>query len=333
MFEKLGLPPFVEEARKTGRAHPFFVEILLFLAVYWCANLLSGLFLVPVLMIRLFFAPQYAGWLESGLSMEEMMEKAQEITQTLNDEDPVVFIASLFASIGIALVVMLYCRFLEKRRLPSLGLRRDSARMILPAALAGLAAAFAAVLFAVLFRSMTFDGVDGTFSPGYAVLLFFGLLVSAFATELLMHSYLMTSLSRALPLGFSLIASAIFPAVLDFGLTGNAWIGAINVFLLGILTGLLMIRTGSVWVSTVFRALWTFAAYTLIGIEGMPTRVPTHLLSFSLPATGDLVSGGTSGIEAGIAGTLVLLLGTVLLLMCRTASDRTAPPESAPEER
>lgn len=204
---------------------------------------------------------------------------------------------------------------LDKLPVRSLGLGTDWRWM--RSMLLGLGIGFAliallvAVLWAFGMARVSWQSVDGQ-----AVLLLLGiagiLLVAGAFEELLLRGYLFQTLLRGIgPLATLLFTSALF-ASMHLGNPGVHLLAVANIFLAGVLFGLLYLRLGSLAVPIGMHAGWNLAQAVL----GMPISGLT--LDASTPVTTTLLgsflfAGGKFGIEGTVSAS-VLLLGLIAVL-------------------
>jgi uncharacterized protein len=102
------------------------------------------------------------------------------------------------------------------------------------------------------------------------------------------------------------------------------WLALLNIFLAGVLLAVAYLRTRSLWFATAVHLgwNWTMAFWLDLPVSGL-TGFNTPLYS-GVEAGPEWWTGGAFGPEAGLAATLVLLVGVVWLLRTRTLA---VPPE------
>jgi len=206
-------------------------------------------------------------------------------------------------------------RFLDGRRpLVSLGL--DFERAALPAmwgCLAGILVNAAAYLLIV-----AAGGMKPAFStaalaaPGglvFAVVLFVG---ASAVEELASRGYPIKVMDEQWNRwGAVLLTSALFAVCHGVNPFANP-LGLANIFLAGVILGLVYLKSGSLWAAIGFHFGWNFAAGPLLGsaVSGYG-NFPT-LLTNAVSGP-DIVSGGGFGVEGSILTTAVT--GAVIVLL------------------
>lgn len=105
------------------------------------------------------------------------------------------------------------------------------------------------------------------------------------------------------------VSSALFAAL--HGWNPNVtWLALANIFLAGVLLALAYLRTRSLWFATALHVGWNWAMASLFDfpVSGL-TSFDTPMYDVR-PRGSELWTGGDFGPEAGLVGTIVLLLGT-----------------------
>ena len=228
----------------------------------------------------------------------------------------------LFATVFTVAAVILWCCRVERRSLMTLGfIRRGAMREYLIGIVAGVALFSAAVGLCLLAGVATLTKNPVTPSSWMLLLFLLAFLIQGLSEELLCRSFLMVSLSRRLSLwACAVINSALFSLLhlLNPGITPLA---LINIFLFGLLASLLVLRRGSIWMAAALHSLWNFVEGNLFGISvsglgGIPSPLVTTVTTDRSWKT--LIHGGDFGIEAGLASTVVFMIGILLVLLMPT---------------
>lgn len=208
---------------------------------------------------------------------------------------------------------------LDDRPLRALGFTADRRAVtetvsgaLLGSALIAIAVALLLVTGSAVFRS------DAGTAADYAVhlavtLVFFG--IAAAAEELLFRGYAFQVLVEWMGVWPAVLLSS---AVFSWMHGGNPGVDPIafgNIFLAGILLALAYLRTRSLWFATAVHTGWNWTMATLVDfpVSGL-TSFDTPLYD-ALSRGEDWWTGGGFGPEAGVAGTIALLGGTVWLLV------------------
>ncbi len=220
---------------------------------------------------------------------------------------------SLF--IGTAAVTALLLRVSPPSPWSALGLGPDFARpLLLGFALgAGSCALIVAAMQAIGWASWTAiepDSIqfDWRRSAGTGLLL---LAVGAAGEELFVRGYLLQQIGRAIPpVAAVAVTSAAF-ALLHASNPGATWMSALNTALYGGVFGLAVLWRRSLWLSIGIHYSWN-CVEALLGanVSGLTIRLTELNLE---PIGAAWLTGGAYGPEAGAAGTVGVVLITIIL--------------------
>ncbi len=225
----------------------------------------------------------------------------------------------LFGTTAGVVSVILWCRFFERRDARRMGfVKRGAVAEYAMGALGGVVLFCGAVGVCVLCGVATVQPTDTAPSWWLLVLFLLAFLIQGLSEELLCRSLLMLSLSRAWPLWACVTANAAAFSLLHLLNAGITVPALLNIFLFGVLASVLMLKRGSIWSVAALHSLWNFAQGNLFGIpvsgiEGAPSPLVTVTEDDTLWKV--LVGGGNFGIEGGIAATIVLLIGLLVVLL------------------
>lgn len=316
MFEKLGEPLFVREAREAvlGRRFTAPAALLAVLLVFLIATWVEGVFLVPFLLSAVMNDKLFWELLSSGDSAGMV-----SYTERLMQENPLLTVGTLFASAALALGAIVFCRGIEKRGFSTMGFyKRTAGRGVLYGAAFGALLPILAFLFTLVFGGISFGNGAGRGSVGLFLALLLGMLAQATFEEIFFRGYVMVSLSKQFPLSRAMILGSLIFAFFQRANGGFTPIVFVNAALLGLLCALLMIRTGSIFAG--ITANFLFHAFFVLGLgsslRGM--SAPACLFSVVFPAEKAFLHGGVFGLSGGIAATFALSLGIAVLGMMKT---------------
>jgi len=234
---------------------------------------------------------------------------------------------SLVATVWTIVTCIVWCRSYERRGLETMGIvRRHALPEYLIGLIAGVGLFAAAVGLCVATGSLALavpaDGVQ----VGWILLFFAGFMIQGMAEELLCRSLLMVSLSRRVSCRAAVLINAALFTALHLLNPNLAVLPLINIFLFGILASVLTLRRGSIWMVGALHSAWNFAQGNLFGISvsGLGSG-PSLWQSTTAEGTWHaVIHGGSFGLEGGIAATLVLLVGILVVCMIPTRKSEIA---------
>jgi membrane protease YdiL (CAAX protease family) len=234
-----------------------------------------------------------------------------------------------FLSLVMALAAGYLCaRVLERLPWRSLGLTLHSGwlRDLVIGSAAGFAAILIAVAIAKLGSGLHFSfGHDGLPSiarsmVGSIVLL----LVAALAEEAMFRGYGLQTLARArLSWLGVLLTCVLFGSVHLLNPNVVPGFTMANTALAGVMFGVAYLRTRSLWFPWGIHWAWNWALGWFFGLPVSGMTVASHTLLEANDTGPFWLTGGSYGIEGGLAGTISLLLLTIFIW--RTSLVSTTP--------
>lgn len=196
--------------------------------------------------------------------------------------------------------------------------------------LAGVGIISGTALLAALLTSSGFSVIDlpaGDVARSLAIQLAV-LVPASVAEELLFHGFVFQQLVR----GIGRIASVALTSIL-FGLmhAGNPnadWVSIANIALVGLLLGVITLRTGSLWVVAGLHVGWNVFQG---GVWGSPVSgMPSGLSVFeSTGADASVWNGGAFGYEASASNTIILAVSLLLAFVLPVRGGAPVAPSSA----
>jgi len=219
----------------------------------------------------------------------------------------------LYAYAYMAALVFAVVRFVEGRKIRTLGFRRTRwFRELLAGLGTGAGMAGAVVLALAAAGCVTVESPPsqptGFAAAGPLLILFPGFVVQGGTEEVVSRGWILTSVSAR-----------------HNRIWGVAPMACVNLALFGVFTSLITLRANSLWGACGFHAAWNFALGNLFGLDvsGIPLLLGTAL---DLKTRGSaLLTDGAFGPEAGLPVSAALALGIAWLLVTR----KITPPRAA----
>lgn len=319
MFDFVKDSPLFAEARQARLRPRLFAQFLLFWIVAFvaetAAGIFSGFYAGMEIAKELFLAGK-------NVTTAELQQLMQEKMQALAGDETYILL-TLFGMAALLVLIPVYCRYIEKRPLSSMGFRRGGLQKYGIGLLAGMLMAGAMFGLLLLTRSVTTGA--GTFSTGKLLLFLLAFLIQGAAEEILMRGYFMVSLSNSSGPATAVICSSLFFSLMHAGNNGVGIIPFLNLFLFGIFTALFLLKTNSLFAVCALHGIWNFAEGCIIGLPVSGMSIATSLFSSVTLADRVLTNGGDFGPEGGAVVTLVLLLSLAVLLYWPQKKKADAP--------
>ena len=329
MEKYLPTPKMIQEARDTGRGHSWILELLIFIPVFLIATQLEAIPAIVAMVIRA-FSTGVVDAAREALQAGDVSAYTDAILSLNADTSGWMTLVSLFSTVIATLTALLFCRWIEKRRAPTLGFRRDGAvREYLVGILVALVMMSAAVGLALLTKAYSFRRASVSLLP--MLLYLFGYMLQGMSEEVLCRGYLMVSIARRSPTWLAAVLSSLVFAALHLLNPGISLLAFVNLFLCGLVFAVYILKRGNIWGACAAHSFWNFFQGNLYGISVSGTGWGDG--ASPLAATADLGnklwSGGVFGIEGGLCDTIVEVAALLILLFLvpAKASERAVPRE------
>ncbi len=306
------------QARQARFQPNLFVQILMFLAVFGVSqSVISTIVLVPTFAAiftdrEIMFSLAYGDVDASISAAMSIMEK------------PWFMLISLFTTGITTVICILYCRFIEKRPIASMGFRRSG---WLVRYLTGYAIGTVMLLLCAGILWLMGD-LDFAFAENISVLyllaFFVGFLIQGMSEEVMVRGFFMVSMTNRCHTALAVAISSVAFALLHLGNSGISLIAMLNLTLFGLFMGVYILRTDDLWGACAIHSAWNFAQGNLVGVRvsGM-AQMPTVAI-MNPQGEFSLFHGGSFGIEGGLIATAVILAAIALTLFLPQKAGKAA---------
>ncbi|MCM1121346.1 MAG: CPBP family intramembrane metalloprotease [Eubacterium sp.] len=302
-------PEVVIKAQERQKGMNWFLEILVFVAVLFVAGIAQALCTLP---LELLLLSQNAAYRSAAEARD--LEGAAAAAAVIAGPD-LYMVVSLVSTIGMTAVTIAFCRFIQKRRPAQIGFTKQQAgKDYLVGAGMGFLLFSAAVLICVLTGALKINGISETFGIGMFVLFIIGYMLQGMSEEVLCRGYLMVSIGRRYPMWIAILSNSLIFAALHLLNDGISVLAIMNLSLYGVFASLYFIEKGSIWGVAAFHSVWNLVQGNFWGlrVSGMVTEC--SVFQSTLADNRDFINGGAFGPEGGLAVTVVLVAGIVVLI-------------------
>lgn len=299
---------FTDKAKDAKFMPHLVIILILFLLVFIGGNTLMAF-------------PQFA----LTFALADINMSGEAPTFTLSPENAEWYTTfTLLLTIIPAAVTILYCRFIERRSLESMGLKKEK---FLPNYAIGLVIGFAAYSatlgITALAGAANYEGGDFRNPLMYAVICV-GWIIQGAEEEIVCRGYMMATLSTKMPLWVAVLVSSASFGIMHFFNTGFSVLAFINITLVGIAFALLAIRCNSLIPSCAFHSVWNWAQGNFYGMPVSGNASGPSVMKFSLPEGMDIWTGGAFGVESGLGTTIIMIVLSAALLLIPQRSKEAA---------
>ena len=306
---QLERPEAVVSARESKRGMNWFLEILVFIVVFFLCMFAQSICAVPIDMLRASAEADY----KKAVALGDM-EKIAEATYRIGNMDLYTAL-SLISTLAMILVTLLFCRLIQKRKPATLGFTRKGAgREYLIGAAAGFVMFSAAVLLCVLTGALRIEGFSATFKAGTFGLFLIGYVIQGMGEEVLCRGYVMVSIGRRYSMWAAVFSNAFLFAALHLLNTGIGVLAFVNLVLFGVFASLYFIKRGNIWGIGALHSIWNLVQGNFWGLRVSGMTTECSVFRSTMMEGKSVINGGAFGPEGGLAVTVILLAGVCLLL-------------------
>lgn len=289
---------FTDGAKQAKFQPAWWIQIILFVAVFGLAQTPQAIVIYAVIIVK--------------IVMDKSIEGAEEIARALREMtmNPTgdVLIAQLLSTLLPAAIVIIYCRFVERRSLNSMGfIKKGCVVKYLIGIVAGFAMFSATLLISYLFGAVKYVGTDLQNGVMFA-LMCVGWLIQGAEEEIICRGYFMPSLSSKLPLWAAVLISSVFFSLMHIFNGGFNLIVLLNLTLTGIMFAVLAIRFDSLFVCCACHSIWNLVQGNFYGLPVSGMDAGGSVFRFELAENMDLWTGGVFGLEGSLSETIVMVI-------------------------
>ena len=221
----------------------------------------------------------------------------------------------LFSFVFILLLFIFWVKFIEKNPLSTLGFIKKNWLKYL-----GLGILLSFLQMGVIALVYQLGGI-GSFELNELslepILFILGLfpfwLLQGGTEEVATRGWLLTRIAARTNLPLAIAISSSLFGILHLGNAGVSFISLLNIVLDGVLAGLLLIYTDSIWLVVAQHGTWNYVQGNLLGFQVSGTGADASIFSFTMGSGPDWLTGGEFGAEGSIITTLVLLVSVVMV--------------------
>jgi len=221
----------------------------------------------------------------------------------------------LFSFVFILILFIFWVKFIEKNPLSTLGfVRRNWLKYLGWGILLSLLQMGVIALVYQVSGIGSFELNELSLEPILFILgLFPFWLLQGGTEEVATRGWLLTRIAARANLPLAIAISSSLFGFLHLGNSGVTFLSVVNIVLDGVLAGLLLIYTDSIWLVVAQHGTWNYVQGNLLGFQVSGTGADASIFSFTMGTGPDWLTGGAFGAEGSIITTLVLLLSIVIV--------------------
>ena len=230
----------------------------------------------------------------------------------------------LFSFVFILLLFIFWVKVIEKNSLSSLGfVKRNWLKYLAWGILLSLLQMGVIALVYQVCGIGTFELNELSLEPILFILgLFPFWLLQGGTEEVATRGWLLTRIAARTNLPLAIAISSSLFGFLHLGNSGVTFLSVLNIVLDGVLAGLLLIYTDSIWLVVAQHGTWNYVQGNLLGFQVSGTGADASIFSFTMGSGPDWLTGGEFGAEGSIITTLVLLVSVVIVYLLGERNER-----------
>mgnify|MGYP001738935046 CR=1 FL=1 len=223
----------------------------------------------------------------------------------------------LFSFVIILFLFMFWVKVIEKNALSSLGfVKRNWLKYLVWGILMSLVQMGVIALIYQVSGIGSFELNELSLEPILFILgLFPFWLLQGGTEEVATRGWLLTRIAARANLPLAIAISSSLFGFLHLGNSGVTFLSVLNIVLDGVLAGLLLIYTDSIWLVVAQHGTWNYVQGNLLGFQVSGTGADASIFSFTMGSGPDWLTGGEFGAEGSIITTLVLLVSLVVVYL------------------
>ncbi len=319
-------PAFIVEAEKARHKPNIILQVLIFIAVFIVTQIAASLPLIIGTIVKV------VSDISKGNADITDTSKSQEYASQLMSGDWV-NILMLFCTVIATALTIIYCRFIEKRSLFSMGFTKKKAvSNYLAGLLVGAIMFGAGVLICWLSGTLEYKGLVLGSNIGVVLVFFLAFLCQGMSEEVILRGYFMVSLAAKKSVIIAIVLNSLLFALMHILNNGIAILPLINLALFGVFASVYMLCTENIWGVCAIHSMWNFVQGNIFGIAVSGIKINATVFSFESNKTNTLINGGEFGLEGGLAVTAVLVIATVLTLLIKSRSNNVMSTENKSNE-
>lgn len=166
------------------------------------------------------------------------------------------------------------------------------------------------IVFAILLSSGQVLLINQLSKPNFNYTLLTGLIIFIFVginEEMLARGYCMTVLKQTGSRYVPAIVSAVIFALMHSMNSGISALSYVNLFLFGLLTAFMVIKSGNLWLSIGYHITWNYFEGNICGFL-VSGQEATGMYNVKVPFN-NIINGGKFGPEGGLVVTFIILAG------------------------
>ena len=261
----------------------------------------------------------YGGQIIGGICILPIYIMINKYSTYISNYQLIELFINLFSFIFISLLVFIRVKFIEKRKISTLGFGREKwIKNYTKGFFTGILMMSIVVLLLFIFGCIEVEKNPnqpvGISALGGVVFILLGWIIQGATEEIVTRGWFMNVIGARYNISFGLILSSTIFGLLHLLNPDVNYLAVINIILVGFFFGIYALKNKDLWAVCGMHTAWNFAQGNIFGFEVSGINVEVASI-FDLNLVGsNVISGGSFGPEAGLVSTCVLLSSILLVL-------------------
>lgn len=282
-------------------------------ALYFIASLLATM-IGQIFAIAIILAIR-------GITFTDVISDSFELDDILSDGEHALL--SLFGLFMLLLITWIFRKFIDHKSFISLGFQfRGYTKDLLWGLLWGAALIVFGTITLVATGNLTIIEIRFEYIPLLQSLSLF--ILVAFNEEIMFRGYILSNLNESMNKYLALFVSAIIFMVLHSMNPNFSAMGALNIFLAGLVLGIYYIHKQNLWFPIGMHFTWNYFQGPVFGYEVSGQTTTNSIIVQELQGN-ELLTGGDFGLEGSLLASLgVAIIILIIHLQYREKKDKAA---------
>lgn len=285
------------------------LQCLIFLGVFVVAEVCASIPAVVPMMTNVYRNVEYLMETLNTEGVSAYTDAVMEIGYT-----PTVMALSLYGTVLATVVVLLFCKLIERRPMRSLGFcRRHAVRRYLFGCMLGAAMISTSVVLSALFGGLSLSA-NPNVDWSMLALFFFGFVLQGASEETIFRGYFLNTVASKGRVVLAIVLNSVFFGLAHSFNMGLTPLAVLNLVLFGVFASVYAVRCDDLWGVCGVHSLWNFMQGNFWGVQVSGTDTGTSVLVADTNPDSPLLNGGDFGLEGSIFVTIVLVVAIVVVL-------------------
>ena len=303
-----------EESSKSKSPKNIFAILGIFIAVFFISTFAESVIPTMMMMPKLIEKLQAEGYKGKIKVNSQYIDRVMELSKEIMS-NPKYFSVILICNIFMIVISVMYCKFIEKRTLSSMGFRKEKAlKHYFAGIFTGIFLMSANVLLTVA-TGVNSIKLSSDINIGLLALYFLGFLIQGAAEEVIFRGYLMNTIGGKISAVPAILISSTAFSIAHAANNGINFLSFFNIALFGAFAGIYMIAYDDIWGACAIHSMWNFFQGNFYGISVSGTDVADSVFILNHSSDNVILTGGDFGIEGSIFTTAVLMLAALCVII------------------